>query len=75
MSRDRKLNRTQEVVSSILISSTNQIEHLARPRGRVFVDSHTFSHDFQCSSPSLAKETEKGTSPDSDGRTISSQKY
>jgi hypothetical protein len=30
MSRDKRLNRTQEVVSSILISSTNSFNNLAR---------------------------------------------
>ena len=30
MSRDKRLNRTQEVVSSILISSTTFIDHFVR---------------------------------------------
>ena len=34
MSRDKRLNRTQEVVGSIPISSTNRLNHLEEIRAR-----------------------------------------
>jgi len=43
----QRLNRTQEVVGSIPISSTNFFKSLDRLQRRAFCFSHTFSHtDF-----------------------------
>jgi hypothetical protein len=70
MSRDKRLNRTQEVDGSSPFSSTSFIKNLARPSRSRFSFGHTFRnrcHELACSAglrePGRSYFDQGGTTP------------